>query len=83
VQLDKKPCGVQTFSSFVVDLLKDLAADDNGVWTTSTPRHMYEVERKNGKILSLCIVLYFHHPHGLAHHPLLAKRVLLQETPLL
>ena len=35
----KKPCAVHTCASFVIDLtkvkLKDLAADDNGVWTTS------------------------------------------------
>lgn len=53
----KKPCAVQTFSSFIVDLnqvnLKDLAADDNGVWITASPRRMYEVERKRGKILSV------------------------------
>ena len=53
----QKPTGVRTFTSFVVDLkrvnLKDLAADDNGVWVTSTPRRMYEIERKEGVICSL------------------------------
>ena len=34
----QKPCGVRSIASFVVDLesvdLKDLSADDNGVWVT-------------------------------------------------
>ena len=53
----KKPSAVRTFSSFVIDLtkvrLKDLSADDNGVWITSTPRRMYEVERRCGEVVSL------------------------------
>ncbi len=53
----KKPCAVRTFASFVIDLekvkLRDLAADDTGVWVTASPRHMYEVFRKHGKIVSL------------------------------
>ena len=53
----QKPTGVRTYASFVVDLkcinLKDLAADDNGVWVTSSPHRMYEVERKDGVICSL------------------------------
>ena len=40
----EKPTGVRTFASFVIDLKsvnhKDLAADDNGVWVTSSPRRM-------------------------------------------
>ncbi len=29
----KKPFAIRTFASFVIDLkLRDLAADDNGVW---------------------------------------------------
>ena len=53
----EKPCGVRACASFVIDLsrvnLKDLAADDNGVWVTSSPRRMYELCRKQGKIESL------------------------------
>lgn len=53
----KKPSAVRTNASFVIDLtkvkFKDLAADDNGVWTTSTPRRMYEVERRCGEIVSM------------------------------
>ena len=53
----QKPTGVQTFASFIIDLkcvnLKDLAADDNGVWVTSTPRRMYELKWKHGVISSL------------------------------
>ena len=53
----QKPTGVQTFASFIIDLkcvnLKDLAADDNGVWVTSMPRRMYELKRKQGVIQSL------------------------------
>ena len=53
----EKPVGVRTFASFIVDLkcvnLKDLAADDNGVWVTSMPRRMYELKRKRGVIRSL------------------------------
>ncbi len=52
----EKPCGVCTFTSFVIDLnsvgVKDLPADDNGVWVTS-PRRKYEVKRMDGKIISL------------------------------
>jgi hypothetical protein len=33
--------------------LRDIAADDNGVWTTSTPHRMYEVERKHGEVVSV------------------------------
>ena len=53
----QKPTGAQSFASFIVDLkcvnLKDLAADDNGVWVTSTPRRMYELKQKRGVIYSL------------------------------
>ncbi len=53
----QKPTGVQTFASFIIDLtrvnLKDLAADDNGVWVTSMPRRTYELKRKHGVIQSL------------------------------
>lgn len=54
----QKPCGVRSVASFVVDLkcvnFKDLSADDNGVWVTSSPRRMYEIIRgKYGKIESL------------------------------
>ena len=52
----QKPTGVQTFASFIVDFkcvnLKDLAADDNGVWITSTTHRMYELKRKRGVIVS-------------------------------
>ena len=44
----RKPVGVSTFASFVVDLnsvpLQDLNADDNGAWITSSPRRTYKVE---------------------------------------
>ena len=50
----QKPTGVQTFASFIIDLkcvnLKDLAADDNGVWVTSMPCRMYELKWKQGVV---------------------------------
>ena len=53
----QKPTGVQTFASFIVDLkcvnVKDLAADDNGTWVTSTPRRKYELKQKHGVICSV------------------------------
>ena len=53
----RKPTDVQTFASFIIDLrsvnLKDLAADDNGVWVTSMLRRMYELKQKQGVIHSL------------------------------
>ena len=53
----EKPTGVRTFASFVIDLKsvnhKDLAADDNGVWVTSSPRRMYELKWQRGAIQSL------------------------------
>ena len=53
----QKPTGVQSFASFIVDLkcvnLKDLAADDSGVWVTSTLCRMYELKQKRGVIHSL------------------------------
>jgi hypothetical protein len=52
----KKPRGVRTFASFIVDLnsvhLKDLHADDNGSWVTSFPRRRYEVEMDGDDIIS-------------------------------
>ena len=66
----RKPCGVRSFASFVVDLncvdLKDLAADDNGVWVTSFPRRMYKVSRKHGKIESLKHITKV--PRGVSKH---------------
>ena len=51
-----KPCGVRTFASFIVDLdrvpLRDLHADDNGAWATSSPRRKYVVEKEGGKVIS-------------------------------
>ena len=53
----EKPTGVRTFASFIIDLKsvnhKDLAADDNGVWVTSSPRRMYELKWKHGAVQSL------------------------------
>lgn len=53
----KKPCGVRAFASFVVDLkcveLKDLGADDNGVWVTSSPRRKYLIDQRGGNIVSV------------------------------
>ena len=44
----EKPTGVRTFASFVIDLKsvnhKNLAADNNGVWVTSSPSRMYELK---------------------------------------
>lgn len=37
---------------------KDLPADDNGVWVTSSPRRKYEVQRINGRIVSMQHVQY-------------------------
>lgn len=55
----RKPCKIQTFASFVVDLAfgpyKDLQADDNGSWVTASPRRRYVVERNDGKIISAMI----------------------------
>ena len=52
-----KPTGVRTFASFIVDLkcisLKDLAADNNGVWVTLIPRCKYELKQKNGEVHAL------------------------------
>ena len=52
----RKPCGVQTCASFVVDLdrvpLRDLHADDNGSWATSSPRRKYVVEKEDDKVIS-------------------------------
>ena len=43
----KKPTGVRVSASFIVDLnsvqLRDVAADDNGVWITSNHRRSYSV----------------------------------------
>ena len=33
--------------------LKNLSADDNGVWVTSSPRRTYEIKKKDGKIISV------------------------------
>ena len=53
----KKPFAVRTFASFVVDLhhvhLRDLHADDNGSWTTSSPRRMYSVEKEGDSVVSV------------------------------
>lgn len=53
----EKPTGVRTFASFIIDLNsvnhKDLAADDNGVWVTSSPRRMYELKWQRGAVQSL------------------------------
>ena len=51
----KKPCGVRTFASFIIDLnsvcLKDLHADDNGSWVTACPRRRYEVEMDGDRVV--------------------------------
>ena len=43
----KKPVGVRSFASYVIDLTKvhlpDLTADDNGIWRVSMPRRTYKV----------------------------------------
>lgn len=53
-----RPVAVRHNAVFVVDLdsvpLKNLTADDNGSWSISTPRRMYQVKHSNtGNILSI------------------------------
>jgi hypothetical protein len=52
----RKPCGVRTFAAFVIDLnsvrLKDLHADDNGSWLTSSPRRKYTIEMDHGEVVA-------------------------------
>ena len=52
----KKPTGVRVPASFIVDLnsvqLKDVAADDNGVWITSNPHCSYSVEVSCGHVIA-------------------------------
>lgn len=47
---------MRTFASFVVDLnsvrLKDLYADDNGSWVTSSPRRKYAIEMDGDVVVS-------------------------------
>ena len=58
-----KPCGVRSFASFVVDLafvpLRDLQADDNGSWITSSPRRKYVVEKAGDDVVSVSIASEF------------------------
>ena len=52
----KKPTGVRTTASFVIDLnevqLKDIGADDNGSWITCNPHRTYKVEFHEGHIVA-------------------------------
>jgi predicted DNA-binding antitoxin AbrB/MazE fold protein len=53
----RKPCGVRTYSSFLIDFnsvgLKDINADDNGSWVTSSPQRSFSVKKDGDEIISL------------------------------
>lgn len=50
----QKPTSVRTNAVFVVDLqgvnMRSLYADDNGVWSTSSPRNYLIIELENGMV---------------------------------
>ena len=57
----RKPSGVRTFASFIVNLnsvrLKDLYADDNGSWATAAPRRKYTIEMDRDEVVSVNLAL--------------------------
>ena len=52
----RKPTSVRVPVSFIIDLnciqLRDVAADDNGIWITSNPRRSYSVDVSCGHVIA-------------------------------